>query len=397
MSLSVVVLCIPFPFHLYSIIPLIRIASHLFLNCHRFLRRSPKFYAHFGGASHEGYFTPSNVFIDPNSFHFAMVTDLDKLSRVPDANKLTFQSLILPAVLNRDPSINRYSFTLGEPRMLYSQHNEGGRGMELSELTLYQNRLLAFDDRTGIVFELLNRDQGKSSIVVPRLVITEGYGDSDKGMKWEWAALKDNNLYLGSIGKEYNNPDGTIKNYASLWISIISPSGEIRRVDWTNQYNFVREQIGASLPGYWVTEAVLWSSHLQKWLFLPRRISFEKYNDVKDEIKGANKLVVVDEYFKQVKVIDIKFAVSDPLRGFSSFAFVPNTQDRHALALRSVEEDCAGDDESKCKQRSYLSVFDVMTGDVLMEETQINLGDENIQNIKFEGVEFVNLHTPEPY
>ena len=31
-------------------------------------------------------------------------------------------------------------------------------------------------------------------------------------MKWEWATTKDSYLYMGSMGKEYTNPDGSIAN-----------------------------------------------------------------------------------------------------------------------------------------------------------------------------------------
>jgi soluble calcium-activated nucleotidase 1 len=109
-----------------------------------------------------------------------------------------------------------------------------------------------------------------------------------------------------------------------------------------------------------------------------------------DEKRGSNRIVLVDEDFKNPEVVTIKMASKDGLHGFSSFAFVPGTQDRHALALRSVEEDCAGDDLDACKQRSYFVIFDVLTGDVLMDELLIH------EAMKFEGVEFVNMYTVPP-
>jgi soluble calcium-activated nucleotidase 1 len=113
--------------------------------------------------------------------------DLDQLSRNKDAppHKPSFFSVLLPGILARNPADGTYSIRFEPTRNLVSKHNEEGRGMELSELTLYQNRLLAFDDRTGTVFELLSKKGGTETIVVPRLVITEGEGDTDKGMKWE--------------------------------------------------------------------------------------------------------------------------------------------------------------------------------------------------------------------
>lgn len=353
------------------------------------LRGNSAPFANFGGAANPGYFLPSEAYADENTFHFAAVTDLDQLSRVTDAKKLTFRSLLLPGTIQRDPATDQYRIEFSPTRTLYSHHNEAGRGMEMSELTLYQNRLLCFDDRTGGVFEILSKNGGMDSYVVPRLVITEGQGDTDKGMKWEWATVKGDHMYVGSMGKEYTNPDGSVANTNNLWIVVINPLGEVRRLDWTKQYNFVRDALGASSPGYIINEAVLWSEHMKKWIFLPRRVSSEAYDENVDERKGSNKLVLVDEAFTKTQVVDIKFKGQDPLRGFSTFAFIPGTEDKHALAIRSVEEDCVGGEEDVCKQRSYFVVFNVLTGEVLSDEIQHPI------DVKFEGVEFANVFTPE--
>lgn len=346
------------------------------------LRASGKVDPHWGGAVHAGYFTPKSAVASPTQFHFAAVTDMDQLSRVPGSEKPIFQSFMMPGMLTYDSSANKYKVEFGQMRTLVSGHNEAGRGMELSELTLYQNRLLAFDDRTGSIFEVLSHED--KSFVVPRFVITEGEGDTDKGMKWEWATVKDDELWIGSMGKEYTRPDGSIANTNNLWVATVNGKGEITRRDWAKQYNFVRHLLGADAPGYVIHEAVLWSQKLKKWIFIPRRVSADKYDDVIDEKKGTNKVVLVDEKFTNGEVIDIKMTV-DPLHGFSSAAFVPNTNERHVAALRSVEEDCVGGDESLCKQRSYLMVFDVLTGEVLMDEVKF----EN--DIKFEGLEFADV------
>ena len=163
--------------------------------------------------------------------------------------------------------------------------------------------------------------------------------------------------------------------------------GEFRRIDWSDQYNFVRNALGCQAPGYLIHEAIRWSPHMRKWVFMPRRVSKEVYDDVLDEKRGSNKVVIVDESFTTAKIVEVQMASKDGLHGFSSFAFVPGTDDRHAMALRSVEEDCAGDDLDVCKQRSYIVIFDVMTGEVLMDETKIK------EDMKFEGLEFVNMHT----
>ena len=173
-------------------------------------------------------------------------------------------------------------------------------------------------------------------------------------------------------------------NTNNLWIGVLNARGELRREDWKERYHIVRQALGATAPGYIIMEAILWSPHLQKWVFLPRRISATMYDENQDEHNGGTQLVLVDEHFQKTpQVVHIALEV-DGLRGFSSFAFVPGTQDRHALAIRSVEEDCTGDLE-QCKQRSYFSVFDVLTGQVLGPEKRYS------KDMKFEGVEFVNL------
>jgi soluble calcium-activated nucleotidase 1 len=151
-----------------------------------------------------------------------------------------------------------------------------------------------------------------------------------------------------------------------------------------DNYAVVRKALGAVAPGYIIMEAILWSPYMKKWVFLPRRISSTKYDENEDERMGGTKLVLADEYFKKTEVITLDVE-KDPLRGFSSFAFVPGTQDQHAIAIRSVEENCTGD-LNVCQQRSYFLVFDIKTGKVLSEEVQYP------KDMKFEGIEFVNAH-----
>jgi soluble calcium-activated nucleotidase 1 len=350
---------------------------------------------HWGGAVRAGYFSVADSVVSDTEILFAAVTDMDELSRVKDSRKPKFRSIFLPGKLlkknGNSAGSKTYEIVLDDTRKrtLFTQRNEAGRGGEFSELTIYNNRLLTFDDRTGDVFEILNDGSGTGSHVAPRFVITEGSGESDKGMKWEWATVKDDELIMGSTGKEYTRPDGSVVNRNNLWIAGLNSRGELRRTDWTQRYDVVRKALNARLPGYLVIEAVNWSPILKKWVFLPRRISSEMYNENKDERMGGNKLVLVDEHFTSATVVEIKMssAVMDPLKGFSTFAFVPGTGDRHALAARSVEEDCVGGDDQTCKQRSYFMVFDVLTGEVLSKEVQAQ------DLTKFEGLEFVNMFT----
>jgi len=345
---------------------------------------------HWGGAMRRGYFVPAEANVASNQFRFAAVTDLDELSRLLESKKPEFFSILVTGIVTKTKD-QRYQIDLhtDRTRKLTTKHNEAGRGAEFSELTIYENRLLTFDDRTGDVFEILNNADGTDSYVVPRFVITEGNGETDKGMKWEWSTVKDGLLYMGSMGKEYTLSDGSIKNRNNLWIGILNQRGELRREDWTKQYNIVRKALGASYPGYIIVEAANWSHTLQKWIFLPRRISAEAYDENTDEQKGGHQLVLLDEDFTNPVVVDIKMESLDPLKGFSTFAFVPNSGDRHVLAIRSVEENCV-DFTPQCQQRSYFLVFDIMTGEVLSEEVTYP------EKVKFEGVEFVNMQAVPP-
>ncbi|GMH52528.1 hypothetical protein TrRE_jg3449, partial [Triparma retinervis] len=161
-------------------------------------------YKQFGGALSRGTFSVSDSVISPNEkFHITAVADLDKRSKLGSSE---WYSVLLPGVLSRSGG-GGYEVQWGPARQVSTKHNEGGRGMELSELTVYDGRLLSFGDRTGIVFELI-RDGGGGIKSVPRFILTEGDGETDKGMKVEWATVKDGNLYIGSFGKEFTNPAG---------------------------------------------------------------------------------------------------------------------------------------------------------------------------------------------
>jgi soluble calcium-activated nucleotidase 1 len=58
-------------------------------------------------------------------------------------------------------------------------------------------------------------------------VLAEGDGHVDKGMKIEWATVKDGQLVLGSFGKEYTDEKGAIISTANNWI--VTVDAEVRR------------------------------------------------------------------------------------------------------------------------------------------------------------------------
>jgi len=125
------------------------------------------------------------------------------------------------------------------------------------------------------------------------------------------------------------------------------------------------------MGGYMIHEAVGWSQVRGKWVFLPRRVSNERYDDVVDERKGTNLMITADEDFENVKVTKVGDLI--PSHGFSSFKFIPGTKDSVVVALKS--------EEVEGLIATYVMVFKT-DGTILFPETKI--GD-----VKFEGIEFV--------
>ena len=58
-----------------------------------------------------------------------------------------------------------------------------------------------------ILFSVLDVQNDEA---VPVTVLMNGDGTKSKGFKTEWATVKDNVLYVGSMGKEWTNNDGVL-------------------------------------------------------------------------------------------------------------------------------------------------------------------------------------------
>jgi soluble calcium-activated nucleotidase 1 len=209
--------------------------------------------------------------------------------------------------------------TWDAPAEVSTAHNEAGRGCELSELVLYRGHMLTFDDRTGIMFEVANfassgpapegsvasrpgvrGGAGKPPRLVPRQILMEGDGETDKGMKVEWATVRDETLWVGSFGKEYTDSAGNIAHSNNLWVKAISPAGDAASVNWKPNYDAMRRALGYEHPSYLLHEAVTWSPHRHQWFILPRRVSHEAYEEVADERKGSNVIIQASPDFSTV-------------------------------------------------------------------------------------------------
>lgn len=239
--------------------------------------------------------------------------------------------------------------------------------MELSELVTFNGRLYTFDDRTGIVFEMSN-----DTAVSPWVILTDGETISGKGFKSEWSTVKDQQLYVGSMGKEWTNAGGDFQNYNPMMVKVIGVNGEVRTLNWVNNYKALRKALDIDWPGYLIHESGAWSEFNQKWFFLPRRCSALKYNETLDEMRGCNYLLISDDSFSEVQ--KIKVGELKPTRGFSSFKFVPDTHDSIIIALKT--------EELNGSTSTYVTVFDIK-GNILHDDEKIHT------DYKYEGFEFI--------
>lgn len=296
-----------------------------------------------------------------SQYTIAIISDMDKSSKTEDK---AWRAVLKTGVLTRDTNTGKYSVAWSDEQEVKSVLNEAGRAMELSDLTYFNSQLYTFDDRTGLVFTL----DGKQAI--PRHVLMEGNGHSTKGMKIEWATVKDSLLYVGSIGKEWTTPDGEILNHNPGWVKTIDVDGRVAVHDWNPHYEALRKATNTQFPGYLLHEAVRWNAALRRWFFLPRRVSKEAYNEVLDEERGSNLILSTDEFWGDIRASYIGPDI--PTHGFSAFQFVP-FRETEIVALKT--------EEYKDKISTFLTVFD-LSGAVLMEE-------QHVGNVKYEGLEIL--------
>lgn len=252
-----------------------------------------------------------------------------------------------------------------EPLTLESHLAEKGRGMELSELVAFNGHLYSVDDRTGVVYRI------EGSRAVPWVILPDGDGSVSKGFKAEWLAVKDEHLFVGSLGKEWTTTSGEVVNNNPEWVKIVGHNGDVTHENWVPHYNALRSAAGITPPGYLIHESAAWSESLQRWFFLPRRASSKRYEETADERRATNLVLSCPADFGIITVGHV--GPLNPTHGFSSFKFVPDTDDQIIVALKSEED--AG------KIATYIIAF-TLDGRVLMPETKIG-------NVKYEGLEFI--------
>ncbi|KAH9365869.1 hypothetical protein HPB48_004608 [Haemaphysalis longicornis] len=300
-------------------------------------------------------------------YKIACIADLDTDSKLKGTSN-TWVSYLKVGYLVVDREMSEINIEWEEEMtLLKGQFSMGGRGMELSELVVFNGKLYTMDDRTGVIYEI----RGKK--MIPWVMLADGSGDATK-VHGKLEAVKLNGFTsVCHALKRYQAP---CARQLSEITKPLSPGGRVEHRDWRDNYRKLCEWAKYGPPGYMIHEAVAWSHRFGEWFFLPRRASTTAYNDVEDEEKGANIMLRTDPQFARVRVSQVGPLL--PTHGFSSVKFVPSLrsseQDTLILALKS--------EEHKGKTATYITVIRVEDGKVLYPETKI--GD-----YKFEGVEFV--------
>ena len=110
-------------------------------------------------------------------FKIAIVADLDTNSK-SEVEKNTWVSYLKTGYLTLNKNWDKVTISW-DPGLttLKSSLSLGGRGMELSELVVFNGKLYSVDDRTGAVFEIRKDNQ-----VVPWVILSDGDGTAVKGI-----------------------------------------------------------------------------------------------------------------------------------------------------------------------------------------------------------------------
>jgi len=327
-----------------------------------------------------------------------VISDQDKAAAL-EGGKL-WEALLKEGFLdlaeNRmDPALTKIEvgWTDSKLRSVKSGLAYSGRGMELSTLNAFQGKLYSCDDKTGVVYELPvdqepeqdeneqgsqenqkegeEKKQGHDITPIPWAILADGNSEGPNGFKCEWGTVKDDELWIGGHGKHVYNDSGVIVSSKDRFIKKITATGAVTHLDWSENFDKMQNALGIQMPGYVIHEAAGWSDVLQKWIFMPRKVSKEQFDVKKDETAGSNVMLIADENFNEIEVVEI--GTVRPTEGFSGFKFVPGTNDQYIVALKT--------EETESDLRSFILAFD-LKGNLLLNETEIS-------GQKFEAIEFL--------
>ena len=107
-------------------------------------------------------------------YRIAVIADLDTKSRAQEEN--TWVSYLKKGHLTLSDSGDRVAVEWDQGHEVLESHlAEKGRGMELSDLIVFNGKLYSVDDRTGVVYQI------DGSRAVPWVILSDGDGTVGKG------------------------------------------------------------------------------------------------------------------------------------------------------------------------------------------------------------------------
>lgn len=61
--------------------------------------------------------------------------------------------------------------------------------------------------------------------------------------------MKDEQLYVGSLGKEWTTTTGEVVHENPEWVKVVGSHGEVQHRSWVSNYNTLRRVTGIEPPG----------------------------------------------------------------------------------------------------------------------------------------------------
>ncbi|EPQ18922.1 Soluble calcium-activated nucleotidase 1 [Myotis brandtii] len=317
-----------------------------------------------GGGNHTPQRTPGGT-----RYRIAVIADLDTDSKAREEN--TWFSYLQKGYLTLSHSGDQVAVEWDPGhRVLESHLAEKGRGMELSDLVVFNGKLYSVDDRTGVVYRI------EGNTPVPWVILSDGDGTVGKGFKAEWLAVKDERLYVGGLGKEWTTTTGEVVNENPEWVKVVGFRGSVDHENWVASYNALRAAAGIHPPGKQEDRPHRVAARRSRGSWAgktgPGRTAFAGSGvSILVPLGDEDRALPPSSDFGAISVRRVGEVV--PTHGFSSFKFVPNTDDQVIVALKSEED--GG------KVATYIMAF-TLDGRFLLPETKVG-------NVKYEGIEFI--------
>lgn len=64
--------------------------------------------------------------------------------------------------------------------------------------------------------------------------------------------MKDEQLYVGGLGKEWTTTSGEFVNNDPQWVKVVGFNGDVQHQNWVSKYHLLRSAAGIQPPGAWV-------------------------------------------------------------------------------------------------------------------------------------------------